>query len=125
MDISNIGPLAETAVMKLRHPATNEILQTDKGETMTITLFGRHTGKYRQAMREVAQSIADGDKDDNARTAAIIAKCTAEWTIQVDGKTPDIKSAADIYAKYNWMRDQADMFIHNERAGFLSSASGN
>lgn len=122
MDLFTLSA-AETAVIKLLHPATGEPL-TEDGEPLTVSVYGPGTAQHQQmrtardrrimaaamAANKAGKKPADLADPDKERidTAADLAACTASingWTYKGATDAAAIKAAyAD--ASMSWLADQ-------------------
>lgn len=109
------------------------------GESVTITLLGPDSAKYRALTRESikkrldrrVQGAADVTMDDldqiERETIEILVVCTVGWT---GVRTPEGETIActqdnarRLYENYPVVREQVDAFVGN-RANFLQASSG-
>lgn len=121
MDLLSLLP-KESAVMKLKHPATGEEI-----DGMELDIFGSDSRKFRDLQKEAAREIlnrkrgAEIDLDENEAKAI---KRLAELTGGIRGIEEDGKPVTDavyLYGKYAWIREQVDKYI-TDRANFLPKA---
>lgn len=109
------------------------------GESVTITLLGPDSAKYRALTRESikkrldrrVQGASDVTMDDldqiERETIEILVVCTVGWT---GVRTPEGETIActqdnarRLYENYPVVREQVDAFVGN-RANFLQASSG-
>lgn len=121
MDLLNFLP-SDSAVMRLKHPATGEEI-----DGIELEIFGSDSRKFRELQKEAAREIlnrkrgAAVDLDDNEEKAI---KRLAELTGEIRGMEEGGKPVTDafyLYSKYKWIREQVDTFI-TDRANFLPKA---
>lgn len=117
MDLKSLE-MEETARRDVIHPLTGEVVTDDDGNPMWYEVYGSDTKHYRKAVAEVARDT------DNAENSAeiLIMKCILTWDIVVDGRSPKVAEAVEIFAALPWLRDQIDRAMHT-RANFIKPAS--
>lgn len=134
MDLSAFDTTAaaeEGAVMKVRSPATGEIITHEDGRPFTIKLLGKDSMKVVNLARQQADRriqhvnrmktpipLAAIEKD----SIELLVAATVEWDVMLDGKKPEnnpnVYRAA--YMKYPWLVEQVDAFI-GTRANFTKA----
>jgi len=135
MDLSTLSTNnAETgAVMKLRHPLTDEVLLTDKGKEITITMLGADSSKYRKKQYEIQNArvksmMKNKDKKGFSFTentvCELLASCVVGWHgIVYDGK--ELKhteeNALMLFKTMLWVREQVDEFVEDRTNFFTES----
>jgi hypothetical protein len=121
MDLLSLLP-SESAVMKLKHPATGEEI-----EGIELDIFGSDSKRFRDLQLAAAKEIlgrkrgAEIDLDDNESKAI---QRLASLTGDIRGMTEDgkpVTDAAYLYGKYKWIREQVDLYI-TDRSNFLPKA---
>lgn len=125
MDLSLLQA-ADTAVVLLRHPVSNESL-----DGVSVTVHGHDSAVFRNAVKErqrAALAKKSGDKLDideaEKRSIELLATCIVGWAgIQEDGKDVAYskESAKYILMKYHWIREQIDAAIA-DRSNFFANA---
>ena len=124
MDINSLA-VAETATIELRHPQTNAVLTTDKGDPMTVTIYSQYTKQYKMAAHKFntaqVKILSNLGKDDTPtedqekaiKEAAdkLVLDCIVSISIQVDGKVS--KDPKKIIGKpeYAFLQQQIDNAI--------------
>ena len=118
------------AFMSLVSPATGEVLLSDDGAEIGITLVGKDSDVYRKAQRVVTNRRLS--KKTNATLTAerleseaneVLARCTISWTgVVYEGNELEFSfaSAKMLYTQLPWVKEQVDEFVA-ERANFLGS----
>lgn len=123
--------LNDTATLHLKDPETGSDMYEDDAETkpLTITVYGRGSRKYRDALAEVQRvTIKRGNKkvslqeqmDDNAKFLAAVSK-SAE-NLELNEAPLDSKETfLALYSnpKLVWVREQVDAFLQ-DTASFLA-----
>lgn len=123
--------LNDTAVLHLKDPETGNEMYEDDAETkpLTITLYGRGSRKYRDALAEVQRTaLKRGNKkpslqeqmDDNAKFLATVSKSADN--LELNGEALDsFDTFLALYTnpKLVWVREQADAFLQ-DTASFLA-----
>lgn len=113
--------LRDTYRHPILHPITKApVPHADDGDAQWIELYGADTKHYRNALAEVSRLGLD---DPTEKLVQFLARITARWHIEVEGKTPAIEDAAEVYDKLpEWLRD--DVFAAAvDRANFFGAAS--
>lgn len=132
MDLSKLNTAAadQGVEMVLRHPATDDALQTEGGQPISITLAGGDSERARKA-RNAAHNrrLQRMNKKLTAESLEaegldVLVACTLGWqNIHFEGEdlafSPD--NARKLYKAVPWIREQVDAFIV-DRANFLPSA---
>lgn len=122
MDLSklNVSALADAGItVQLRHPATSEKLENDKGEPMTITVAGSDSALFRGELKaRIRQNSINKKRKDELdieemekRGVELIAKCTLSWSgLQLDGKDLPFsyQAAVKLYGDHSWIKEQVD-----------------
>ena len=103
---------AEGAIMFVRHPVNNSILEHDKGkskEKMFIKLLGRDSKEFMAAAQGKELLSDDKTIDDETLAAASI---TVGGSLFLNGEWLELtaKNAVDIYQKYRWILEQVTIF---------------
>lgn len=140
MDLASLDtskPEFATSVMEVKHPGTNKVLRVgpeDDAKPVSITMYGIDSERFReaeQALRNRAlkqgRRIKITAEDAEEDAIAILARCTAGWSgIVIDGtEVPfSTESAAKVYRRLRWLREQVDEFIA-DRANFLKASPTN
>ena len=129
MDLENLDVVSAAnfgAFMQLKHPTTGDPLVHEEVE-MGITLLGKDSDLYRRRIYATGARAKRHDLSYEqlyAETTEILAACTANWALYIGGEWVECtqKKAAEIYAKFPWIREQALAFSE-DRENFLPSAS--
>lgn len=126
-DIANAG-----AVLELRDPAGNPVLQDD-GSPVTITLLGEDSDVVTQASNRNANQFLRGTSAGGQAVTAEMSKtneinkfasATVGWNgIVVDGEAVKFSTdaAKALYRRFPWIRDQVRIFIA-DRANFMKAS---
>ena len=121
---------AETKMpMPLIHPKTGDVIATEAGADMVITLYGKDSDVYRKAQRTITNRRLS--KKTNATLTAerleaeaneVLAHCTDSWNIVYEGEEIDCNftNAKKVYTNLPWVKEQVDEFVA-ERSNFLGS----
>lgn len=132
MDLLNLIPTDDTLVVTIKHPVTEEILNKDNGEEMTITVYAPHSSVYKAALHEQTnkrlQKMAKGKKlnftaeDVEMSSIDLLVKTTKDWNIQFDGKSPKFTAseAVELYTKAPWLKNQI-LEAQEDFSSFLKS----
>lgn len=136
MDLSTLDTTTAAeagATMDVVHPATGAPLTQQDGSTVTLTLAGQDSERFRKADRKISNKrlatsasgqrvklTAEGiDADSLERLVA----CTIAWNgIGWGGADKECtpENAREAYKRLPWLREQADTFI-GDRANFLKA----
>lgn len=132
-DLANT--LTDSAVLTVTHPVTGLPLKMKDDVLVTLSLAGMDSDRYRAADRENTNNRlklrASGARvkmtaeELEAEALEIIVACTVGWTGVFDDGEEVPFSAANVrtlYTKVPWLRQQADVFIH-DRANFLNASA--
>jgi len=114
--------MAEHGVaMEVLHPVTREPIGAQ------IKLVGSDSERFRNLSRELVRrrvgkklSAASAEMLEQ-EALELLADCTLGWSgVMLDGQELQFskKAAVDLYARFPWLREQADAFIA-DRANFL------
>lgn len=128
----NLDTLAlnDTAILHLKHPATDELLYADgdaKKEPVTITLRGTASKEYRQALAKMQNRHLNRGKTKqsaeafNEESIAILLACSVSaQNFQYKGTTIQGEVFRDLYndPKMSWVKDQVNETI-NDASYFL------
>ena len=132
MDLMNLAPKGDTFTVELRHPITDEVIKKDSGEPMTITVYSPFSDKYRQVQFEqqndrIKRAQKKGKtsftaEDISDLTLDLLAKTTADWSVQLDGKTPKFseKAVREVYEKLPYIKLQV-LEAQEDLSNFLNS----
>jgi len=135
MDLSNLDvskKAEDGAILELDHPVTGDpLIDEESGEAISIILLGTDSKTYRDKQREYQRkrlskmtkkrgkemdlTMSDEDACD------LLATCTVGWEHMVEnGEELEFskEAAYKLYMKYNWIREQVDMFIA-DRENFM------
>jgi hypothetical protein len=137
MDLSkfNVEKMAEQgAWLDLENPRTNEMLEDDDGNAISIKLLGTDSKVWRNKNREnmrkrTAQMVRSKSKKvdftvSDEDTCEMLSECTVDWKGIIDeGEEIEFskEAAYELYMKYIWIREQVDLFV-GDRANFFPSA---
>jgi hypothetical protein len=117
MDLSNFIPKEDVTVVEIKHPITGEVLKTDEGETMAITVYLPHSKEYRAVVHsqtnariqraQKTKGVYTSEEIEQA-TIDLIVNTTKDWNVQFNKTTPKFSAEAcrDIYDKLPWVRAQ-------------------
>ena len=140
MDLSSLDTQQksdEGATMHLAHPVTDEPLWIDEDgqdpKPVEIDLLGVDSHKYTQAAHDQQSKrlkragrrgrIDVTGEEIEADQISLLVSCTTGWrNLVVDGETIPFNqmNARKLYARFTWMREQAQAFI-NDRSNFLGN----
>lgn len=139
-DLSAFNPTPESAAgvaMPVESPVDGEPLTQADGKPVTITLVGQDAPEClkvvrKQQARRINTATTAGrlkltPEEVNDEQVELLAACTKGWAgIENKGEVVPFspQAAADIYAEYRWLREQASRFINN-RANFLGNSLKN
>jgi len=129
MDLSQLNvSAAGSSELTLRHPATGEDLY-DGDNPVTVTLLGKDSKEYRQAVARTANSRLRNRKVQTVEQAQqdgidLLSAVTLGWQGITENGEPlectqhEVKR---VYREYAWIREQVDEFV-DDRSNFLTSA---
>ena len=108
------------SVLKLRHPATGEILFSDekKVRPFTLTLVGMDSDRFQKARKKLAESSRD-DGNHELGVKSLVAG-TLGCHLILDGKQVELSDIGGIYDQYPWIAEQAIQFMA-DRANFIKA----
>lgn len=132
-DITKVSGLAlkDTYELQLKNPATEELLFDDEGKAVTITLYGKSSKQYRNAVtamqnrelrRKFKKDSATAEQIQDESTGLLVA-CSATSTLEIDGVAVNDKdSFKQLYtdARFSWIRDQVDEAL-GDQSNFLQA----
>jgi hypothetical protein len=127
----NTLALAETTVMNVRHPVTDEFLYADedKKQPVTVTLYGTSSKTYRQYVLGMQnRSLRRGNKKVSAEVMRdegieLLVACSEKIdNLTLNGSAVDNPAAfRELYSdpSYDWLKSQIDAELGSAEA-FLS-----
>lgn len=128
MDLKDLAPSADTLEVILLHPGTGEpLMNEDRDEEMTITVWLPHTKAYKEALYDLMdQRLKDSQKSPGQVEKAsylaessldLISKVTKEWDITLDGDCPKLtlKYAKAVYENYPWIKRQVEKAVEDHQ----------
>lgn len=135
MDLATLDMAAADtgAVMTVRHPISDAVLEGTDGQPITITLAGSDSERFRKVQRASAnrrlktQSSRRGQitsEEIEADALETLAACTIAWHgLVVDGEALECNAvnARKAYKRLPWLREQVDAFV-GDRANFLKAS---
>jgi hypothetical protein len=119
MEVSNLNTKQAAnrgAKLTLRHPVTNEAIDT-------IVVAGMESDAFRKAKHEMAQRRMDAGgkvsvEQVEADSIKLLAACVISWgDLTINGVTPT--DSAAVLTEYSWIREQVDAFVANRANFFL------
>ncbi len=128
MDLSNLKPV-EGSVLTLLHPATNEEIVCDKGQSFTLTLLSADSDKWQTMQKRYLEKTLSKRKsnkidldESGSKAIEMLARATSACYIVENGEKIEcaFENLVRIYTDYKWIREQAEAFI-NDRANFIKS----
>ena len=135
MDLNDLAPSSDTAVLTLRHPTDGSVLMNDDGTPMTITLMGSDSEPYQKSQRSatnrrLAQTGKRGGQSkltaeellaDNIEALTAVTK---SWNVTLDKAKPECEAPVvrQTYKKFIWLREQVDDFV-GDRANFVKDSA--
>jgi len=132
MDLNALEVKSETAVVALYHPTENIELKNDDGSSMTVTVCGKYSKRYRviqQNQQNARLKRAERGGKMKLSAAEIVAdrlelvvSCVDSWNIQLDGVFPECtpENIRSIFERFPWMREQIEVEMEDSQA-FLKS----
>lgn len=123
MDLMNLVPKSDTVEVKIKHPATKEVLKNDDGTEMTITVYAPHAKQHKKVIHELANKRIKASQKKNAKeitvedleeaTLETLVKVTKEWNITFNGEQPKLTEAKarEIYDKVFWLKAQVEQAV--------------
>lgn len=110
--------LKDTVTLQLKHPVTEELLVTDKGEAVSIVLYGSSSKQYRNAITAMQnRALKRGKKVPTAEemreeSVRVLVACS-EKAINLSYKGAPLdnpEAFRDLYndASFSWLKDQVD-----------------
>jgi len=132
MDIANLAlNNVPPQTLELLHPVEGTVLKSDKGQPLTITVYGSDSDEFRKVVRQFGNKRLNEKKNKKQTmeeleemSARILSKVTVGWSnIVLDGETLKFseQAAFNLYKEHSWIREQVDEFV-NERSNFLLTA---
>lgn len=130
MDFSQIDLVKASdkgAECHLNHPVYGTPLYTEDNKKITISILGRDSRVFRQAVAEAADPESTGRSGPEAAEAAaidIMSKCITGWAnIMWDGKPLEFtdENVRMFLTKFPPIRQQLDAFL-SKRANFFKPA---
>lgn len=121
------------AVMTVRHPVSDAVLEGTDGQAITITLAGSDSERFRKVQRASTnrrlktQSSRRGQvtsEELEADSLETLAACTISWRgLVVDGEALECNAAnaRKAYKRLPWLKEQVDAFV-GDRANFLKAS---
>lgn len=128
MDLLNIGKTKDTTDVTLYHPITSEVLVNEDGSTMTITVHGPYSKKYKavahaQQNRRLAKAQRGGKltlsaEEIEASAMELLTQCVEDWNITLGGEKPKCTEAKvrDVFTQLPWVKDQVDAALGDAQA---------
>lgn len=129
MDLANLDvkkAANEGSVLELLHPVTSEVVRDEKDKPFSLTLIGSDSDAFKRSMRRNVEKRMNNkskkvDLDSSEMDGInILASCTTDCYLILNGKKVDAKDIAEVYKDFPWVREQAEAFI-NDRANFIKS----
>lgn len=129
MDLSNLDvkkAASEGSVLELLHPVTGEVVKDEKDKPFSLTLIGSDSDTFKRSMRRNVEKRMNNkskkvDLDSSEMDGInILASCTIDCYLILNGKKVDAKDISEVYKDFPWVREQAESFI-NDRANFIKS----
>jgi hypothetical protein len=126
--------LSETTEMLLKHPATGEVLEDEKGKPVVFTLCGTASREYQKAVDVLVRKKKqrNGREATHAESRADSIEFVTSLTKKVDNMNyPDgvaLDNPEAIKALYtdeslSWIRDQVNSELNSVEAFLKQSAS--
>jgi hypothetical protein len=120
----------EGAVMSVRHPTTNAVLQDNEGNDMYIRFRGKDAKSYQAVVNKFTNDKFDkanrtrrliGTAEEAlAEEIELLSLSATSWNILVGGEKPECtpQNVRQVLTSLPWLREQAQAFVDN-RANFL------
>ncbi len=133
MDLNQFSTANEPVFMELRHPGTDEVLKTEAGEPIGLTVLGTDSEPFVQKERELLNrrlnkvrakqkadkiTVEELDKEELAKLTA----CVVDFkNITIAGETLVFTpaSATKLFSDFPWIRRQVADFVA-ESSNFFS-----
>lgn len=123
--------LKDTYELQLKNPVSEELLFDDDKKAVTITLYGKSSKQYRNAVtamqnrelrRKLKKDSATAEQIQEESTSLLVA-CSATSTLEIDGVAVNDKdSFKQLYTdvRFSWIRDQVDEAL-GDQSNFLQA----
>jgi len=125
MDLNQFSTANEPVFMELRHPGTDEVLKTEAGESIGLTVVGTDSDPFIQKERELLNrrlnkarakqkadkvTIEELDKEELAKLTA----CVVDFrniTVSGEALTFTAANATKLFSEFPWIRRQVADFV--------------
>ena len=131
-DITKVSGLAlkDSYELQLKNPVSDELLFDEDGKPVTITLYGKSSKPYRNAVTAMQNRELRRMHKKDVRTAeqtleestSLLVACSATSTLEINGVAVNDKDTfKQLYndPRFSWIRDQVDEAI-GDQANFLA-----
>lgn len=135
MGLRDIGAVKDTTDVELYHPATAEPLLNADKSTMTITVHGPYSEKFKavqraQMNRRLARAQRAGRSTDikaeqiEAETLEQLIECVESWNLTVKDEPEDFstENVRAVFEEFPWVREQVEAVFGDARAFLGDSA---
>ena len=116
---------AESTELQLVHPITDEPLEDAKGNPMTVTVFGKHTSTYKNALNKLLKSSQKKGKkqtdlsEANEQGLTLLCDCIGGFKnleIETENGKLDPSNIRSVLEDCFWIKSQIDEEVMNLEA---------
>lgn len=129
MSLLSVGKTKDTTDVVLYHPVSGEPLLNGDKTTMTITIHGPYSARYKkinheQQNRRLIKAQRSGGKlnltaeEIESSALEVLVKCVEEWHVTLDKDLEKFSEdkVREVFVSLPWVREQVDAAFGDARA---------